>query len=281
MRALFLVVAGGALACGPGTSVHSARGVVQEVQPAYGQVVIAHEAVEGLMPAMTMNFDVADPALLERLEPGQVIDFELEFTGRSYRVLTARVVGHGDADTPAVSLAGLRDEAEPAPGFALTDQNGDALALADLRGHAVLLDFIYTRCPGPCPILTGTHVEVYERLDASLREHVRFVSISLDPAHDTPAELRRYARARGADRPGWFFLTGPPETVEPVLAAYGVGASRRDDGEIDHLVATFLIDAQGRIARRFVGLEHAPEQVTRELARLAAAAGSPRGASLP
>jgi protein SCO1/2 len=150
------------------------------------------------------------------------------------------------------------------------DQEGRALSLADLRGRTLLVDFVYTECPGPCPILTSTHVTLQKALPPALRERVWFVSISLDPARDTPQALRRYAEARGADLSRWSFLTGDAEKLAEVVRAYGVGSLRRADGEIDHVVVTFLVDAEGRIAERYVGLEHEPEQILRDLERIAA-----------
>src|SRR5690606_15999055 len=232
------------------------------------------EDVPGLMPAMTMSFDVPDPEVLETLEAleGRPISFELEFTGRAYRVTAAEpregaaaAAGHGGA--PA--LGDVAPQGDPAPPFALTDQDGNQLSLADLRGRAVLLDFVYTRCPGPCPILTGLHVEVQKALDPALRDRIHLVSISLDPANDTPTALREYGRKRGADLSGWSFLTGPPETVEQVLAAYGVGSARQADGTIAHLVVTFLIDGEGQIVERYIGLEgHDPDEVRADLERV-------------
>ena len=249
--------------------VFHAHGVVEEVQRETGQVVITHEDIPGLMPGMTMNFDVPDPALLARLAPGQTIDFELEFTGRAYRVIAAKARESGAPTAGVPALAGGPADREPAPAFRLIDQDGNALALADLRGKIVLLDFIYTRCPGPCPILTGVHVDLQRALDPATRERVRFVSISLDPVRDTPAALREYAAKRGADLAGWSFLTGPADDVAKVLAAYGVGSQREPEGTIAHLVITFLIDAEGRIARRYVGLEHDVGELKSDLEALA------------
>ena len=132
----------------------------------------------------------------------------------------------------------------------------------------MLLDFIFTSCPGPCPILTSSHVTLQRSLPPELRARTRFVSISLDPVRDTPMALRSYAQKRGADLTGWSFLTGDPETVARVVQAYGVGTLRSPDGQLDHLVATFLIDPEGRIAQRFIGLEHEPEELLRALESL-------------
>lgn len=255
--------------CGPAPARHAAHGTVVDVAPELGQVVIEHDEIPDLMPAMTMNFDVRDAALLETLAPGQVIDFEVEFDGRSYRVVATRVLSQLPPPRDAPTLGQVLDLGHPAPDLALVDQQGRPATLADWRGRFVLLDFIYTSCPGPCPILTGIHVEVQRRLSPTRRAEIHFVSISLDPERDTPERLRAYAAARGADLASWSFLTGPTERVDAALRAFGVGKSPGEDGEIDHLVVTFLIAPDGRIARRWVGLDHEPDEVLAELERIA------------
>jgi len=262
---LMLLLAG----CGRGTSRHDARGVVRDVHREYQQVVIEHEDIPGLMPAMTMNFDVPDLALLDSLEPGQQVDFVVEFTGKSYRVVAATLLA--EAGGPGSGrLAGVADLRTPAPDFELTDQSGRAVTLSSLRGRNVLLDFVYTRCPGPCPILTSSHVSLQRSLAPAVREKTWFVSVTLDPARDTPEALRAYASARGADFSDWWFVTGPPDRVEAVVERFGVGSVVQPNGDIDHLVATFLIDAEGRIARRYIGLDHDVEELRRDLERLGA-----------
>jgi protein SCO1/2 len=255
-------------ACGDGSQRYPARGVVRDVLPADHQVVIEHEEIEGLMPAMTMSFDVPDHDLLGRLSAGQVIDFTVQVSGEKYRVVEATVQGEAGSAGASGAFSQLAETRDPAPDFELTDQNGARLSLADLRGKLVLLDFIFTSCPGPCPILTSAHVTLQRSLPPELRARTRFVSISLDPVRDTPMELRSYAQKRGADLTGWSFLTGDPEAVERVVKAYGVGTLRSEDGQLEHLVATFLIDPEGRIAQRFIGLEHEPEELLKALASL-------------
>ena len=270
-RAALLFVFLVALGCSRERHYH-ARGVVEDVQSETGQVVIAHEDIPGLMPAMTMNFDVRDRALLDTLTAGDAIDFEVAFTGKAYVVTEATVRERNVPTSGGGQLGQLAPENDPAPAFTLTDQDGNPRSLADWRGKVVLLDFIFTRCPGPCPILTGLHVKLQRDLPPALRDATRFVSISLDPVRDTPAVLREYATKRGAELSTWSFLTGPPETVDAVLRAYGVGSARTPDGQIEHVVATFLIDGQGRIVRRYIGLEgHDPAELLRDLERLHAA----------
>jgi protein SCO1/2 len=261
----------GVLACRPG-NVYGGHGVVREIDLAGGQAVIAHDEIPGLMSAMTMSFDVPDSALLAKLSPGQHIDFELEVTERSYRIVGARTAGARAGAARSPSLASALVESDPAPGFVLTDQAGRTVTLAGLRGQVLVVDFIFTRCTGPCPIMTARNVELQRSLAAELRERVRFVSISLDPAHDTPEVLEAYANARGVDLSTWSFLTGAEADVADVVRRWGVGTLRAADGNIDHALATFLVDGRGRIAKRWLGVEQPASQMRDEIARLANAA---------
>jgi protein SCO1/2 len=255
--------------CGERSRHYHARGVVEDVQRANGQVLIAHEDIEGLMPAMTMNFDVPDAKLLDELEPGQSIDFVVEFTGKAYRVTEVTVNASGVA-TSGASLGQVKPAAEVAPPFRLTDQDGQPRALEDWRGQTVVLDFIFTRCPGPCPILTGLHAKVQRELPPEVQAHTRFVSITLDPLRDTPTVLREHGQKRGIDFANWSFLTGTPDEINAVLKSYGVGSARTPDGNIEHVVVTFLIDGDGKIARRYIGLDgHDPKEMVRDVTRLA------------
>ena len=254
----------------PGARRVEARGVVEAVDTALRQVVIDHEDIPGVMPAMSMSFDVGDSSLLEGLEPGQTIEFTLELGSQSQRVVAARVIAEsGEACPGTLGFDGAVAESAPAPDFSLVDQDGRPVSLASLRGKVLLLDFVYTHCPGPCPILTGTHVSVQRALPPELAEKVRFVSISLDPERDTPEAFRRYAEARGVDLATWSFLGGAPDTVADVLARYGVATTPSENGEIEHLVITYLIDADGRIARRFAGLEHRAETLVAAITAVA------------
>jgi cytochrome oxidase Cu insertion factor (SCO1/SenC/PrrC family) len=213
-------------------------------------VTIEHGDIAGLMPAMTMSFDVADPALLAGLEPGQYVAFTLSRRDGKFEIvaLEAPEGGAGVASAPEGEDP-LARSGEAAPDFALVDQDARPVSLAALRGKAVLLDFIFTQCPGPCPILTGLHAQVREGLSDG----------------DTPEALRRYAAARKIETEGWSFATGPIADVEAIVAAYGVGAIRTPSGEIEHTVATFLIDGQGNIARRYLGTSHAPEAIRADI----------------
>ena len=106
------------------------------------------------------------------------------------------------------------------PDVALVDQHGAAVSLHEVLGHdgPLMLQFIFTTCPAVCPVLTSTFSAAQERLGPGL-DHVRMVSISIDPEHDTPARLHAYARQFKAG-PQWRFLTGTLEDVAAVQKAF-------------------------------------------------------------
>lgn len=139
------------------------------------------------------------------------------------------------------------------PAFALTDQAGRTVSDRDLRGAPWVANFIFTRCPSACPMLTAK----FKALQGALRDlpGVRYVSISVDPAHDTPAVLAAYAQRFSADTSRWSFLTGPLEDIERTVVQgfkvhIGKPETRADDPtliDIMHGEHFVLVDAAGTI----------------------------------
>jgi protein SCO1/2 len=135
----------------------------------------------------------------------------------------------------------------PAPAVDLMDSEARPFSLASLKGKAVLVSFVYTTCNGTCPMTTARLDRVRRALqDEGLwGRSVAFVSITLDPARDTPEILARYARAYRADPKSWYFLTGPPDRVAKVIAEWDMWARVDPSGVIDHPSRVFLIDPSG------------------------------------
>jgi protein SCO1/2 len=141
----------------------------------------------------------------------------------------------------------------PAPAFALIDQAGRPVSLADLRGKVLAISFVFTTCSDSCPIVTAKMVDIKRRLGSDFGPRVHFVSISVDPLSDTPERLRAYAAKFNADVPGWSFLTGTPAQIDHVVRRFGAYARRADNGGVDHLNLTSLIDARGRLRVQYLG----------------------------
>jgi protein SCO1/2 len=139
---------------------------------------------------------------------------------------------------------------QPAPDFTLTTQDGSKLSSSDLKGKVLLVSFIFTTCNGTCPATTHRMSQIQEELKTRgllKDDRMRLVSISLDPARDTPETLRGYMKLYDADPGHWAFLTGPPDQVSAVVKSWGMWAKPAANGQLDHPSRVFLVDAQYRI----------------------------------
>ncbi|MCE3247963.1 MAG: hypothetical protein K0R41_1788 [Geminicoccaceae bacterium] len=152
-----------------------------------------------------------------------------------------------------------------APDFALTSQDGKEVRLEDFRGKVVAVTFIYTSCPDVCPMLTDKMARVQDELGADFGSKVAFLSISVDPEHDTPAVLKEYAEALGANLAGWSFLTGEPAAIREVAHRYGVAVGKAADGQVDHTLLTTLIDRQGVMRVQYLGYRFDEEEFRHDL----------------
>ena len=151
-----------------------------------------------------------------------------------------------DPGPDAARLAVIRTP----PAFTLTTQSGETLRWEDLRGKVVLVSLVFTTCGGSCPATTHRMSQVALALaDQGLLkdDRVRLLSITLDPARDTPEVLREYAKTYDADPAHWTFLTGSREQVAKVHAAWGMWAKPATNGQFDHPSRVFLVDGRGRV----------------------------------
>ena len=135
----------------------------------------------------------------------------------------------------------------------LVDQNGETVALTSLKGKPMVVDFIYTSCPGPCLMETAKLANVALRLGSDIGSKVTIVSISVDPEHDGPKQLLDYSRQQGADQKGWYFLTGGPAEVDQALAGFKLSRQVEPDGSVGHMISMMLIGPDGRIVREYNG----------------------------
>ena len=168
-------------------------------------------------------------------------------------------VSKGNARLPTVGAA---------PEFALTNQAGERMALKDLRGKVLAVTFIYATCKDTCPVLTAKMAMIQRKMGADFGPRVRFVSITVEPEVDTPAVLKSYAKAHGADLAGWSFLTGSGAEIKDVVRRYGAYAKRVKPGDVDHLFLTSLIDRKGMLRVQYLGYRFDADEMHRDLQSL-------------
>jgi protein SCO1/2 len=156
----------------------------------------------------------------------------------------------------------------PAPDFTLTSQDGLTVSLSDFRGKVVAVTFIYTSCPDICPMLTANMAHIQNRLGSAFGPKIAFVSITVDPEHDTAEVLKQYAQDFGADLDGWTFLTGDPTIIRHLALRYGVFARTGTEGNVDHTFLTSLVDPNGILRVQYLGVRFDPEEFRGDLLSL-------------
>lgn len=261
----------------------SARGVVKSVIADGKGVRIAHEDIPGFMQAMTMDFEVKDPALLSGVQPEDAIAFTIEKTSESLYITALDRIAPPQEETaetePMISNSPSEDETTfdtaevefvpyPAANFTLTDQDGQSFSLADAKGKVVVLDFIFTRCPGPCPLLSLKFSQLQKQLGDRLGKDVMLLSVTIDPRHDTPEVLRDYAKRYEANLDGWKFLVGNTRDTILTATAFGAEYQANMDGIVDHRLITCVIDQDGIVVKEFTGTNHTVEDLAVEVNRL-------------
>jgi cytochrome oxidase Cu insertion factor (SCO1/SenC/PrrC family) len=151
----------------------------------------------------------------------------------------------------------------------LMDQDGRSFEVDSLVDRVALFNFIFTRCGGTCPMQTRVLAQVFQQLPADVRSQVRFVSISVDPTNDTPAQLQRFAKTMNADLDGWSFLTGDAEQIDRLLQRLHIfeESDQANNPQI-HRTALWLVDQRGRMLQRYQGDPPDKDRLIREIAQV-------------
>ena len=187
-------------------------------------------------------------------------------TGAGGRGPGARGRGPGAVAVVAVLLAGCAGPKPlpmlgQIPPFQLTAQTGQPFDSQSLDGHIWVADFIYTTCPGPCPMMSSQ----MRRVQLSTTPNISLVSFTVDPQHDTPPVLAQYARHFTADPARWHFLTGESSRLTDL--GLNVFKLNSVDGSLTHSTRFVLVDGARRIRGYYIGtpqLLHDIRQLERE-----------------
>jgi protein SCO1 len=170
---------------------------------------------------------------------------------RDSRSLAAcgRYLGRRLAARPAEPAEAAGDRFVMTTPPALVDQRGAGFSFEALRGHPVVVTFVSARCTDACPLINS----LISQAAASARARhssMRFVTITLDPAHDSQRDMRKIADTFAADPLRWQLVSGKPTTIERLMQRFGVvtrdGASGRPDA---HTTFVYVLDSEGRLVR--------------------------------
>jgi protein SCO1/2 len=280
---LLLFAAWGAAACSsaPEPRSYPLQGQVLAVSDDRLQATVKHEEIKGLMAGMTMTFKARDAELLNGIKPGDLINATLVVAENEAYMAELKKVGEAPLEAvPAPSAPSassgfeLLKAGEPLPGTRFVDQDGKARTFADFKGSPVAITFIYTSCPIPdfCPRMDSHFASLQRTIaaDAALGG-VHLVSISIDPAVDTPAVLKAHADRLMADPARWSFFTGARDDIDQFASRFGLSISRSPTDAIDitHNLRTAIVDRDGRLVKVHVGNQWTPDQLIADLKAIA------------
>jgi protein SCO1 len=264
----------------PDQHTYGLHGQIQSITPDRNEAMVKHGEITGLMPAMTMPYRFQAKTELDALKPGDLIDGTLVIVSNDAFLTNVKKIGEAPIEKPPVEAlvtgsnldraTRLLQPGDTVPDGAFVDQNNRKTRLSAFRGSTVVLTFIYTRCPLPtfCPMMDRHFVTLQEHMksDAALKR-VHLVTVSFDPARDTPAVLRAHAKELDADLTSWTFLTGDEKAVSAFAGTFGVFVVKNpnDQRDITHNLRTAVIGPDGVVKKIYTGNEWTPEDVLMDL----------------
>jgi protein SCO1/2 len=273
-------------ACRPRRSANEKRyplkGKVVAVDKIDRTATIAHEDIVGYMPAMTMPFKIKNDADLEMVKPGDQVTGTLVVDDLSSWVEIAAIIEGGPPVSTAVDVPGEPKPGTEVPDFGLVNQDGKRIHLAQYRGKALLLTFVYTRClqPDQCTLMSNNFAAIDQALQKQPEAYdkTHLLTISFDPDYDTPKVLRSY----GASHTGrysdetfqhWEFASGTKDEVKGIAQFFGLRYyhdTESNEEQVIHSMRTAIIGADGKIVKLYRGNEWKPEEVLGDLIALLA-----------
>jgi protein SCO1/2 len=252
------------------------RGRVVAVDKAQRQVTVAHEEIKDYMPAMTMPFTLKDEWAFNVLNPGDEVGATLVVDGSSH-YLENIVISQKSVDQPlgesSPAVAKGPQAGDEVPDFTFVNQDGKRISLKQYRGRALILTFIYTRCPVPdfCTLMSNNFAQVDQALQKSpdLYAQTHLLSISIDPKYDTPKVMRSYGAAHTGNYADekfthWEFATGQPEEIERAAKYFGLTYFPETD-QIVHSLRTAVITPDGKVFTIYEGNRWKPSDALRDL----------------
>ena len=267
---MLLLYAAWAWGSAPRMQAYETRGILKSFDADSHEASITHDDIPGCMHSMTMSFDVPDISSFLSLQPGDRIAFRLCIEGDRTWIDHVRLV-ESSTRLPVLPLpsntARELKTGEEVPDMEWTNQRGEKTRLRDLRGSAVVVTFIYSRCPLPtyCPLLNRNLSRAQTLLQQlGSGENWRMISLSLDAAHDTPSVLAAYAESLRADEKHWSFATASDSDLRRLGDAAGL-EFQRSGKQINHNLRTLVIDVNGRMTRLFRGNSWTPQDLAAEM----------------
>jgi protein SCO1/2 len=254
-------------------------GQIVRIDRATSYATIRHDDITGFMPAMTMPFAVKPAGLLEGREPGDLVRGTLLVDGTEAWIGALTKTGHGPLPPAGYGTGHGLVIGDRLPDAAFVDQSGQPLALSWLDGQASVVTFIYTRCPLPefCPAIDSRFRALQQEISTApaggALARVRLLSVTIDPAFDTPGVLKAHAATLDARPEIWRFATAPPDAIAAFGQQFGLDVRQTGAGaaDIEHNLRTVILGHDRRIVEMLTGAQWSAADL---IAKVRAAAGA-------
>ena len=238
---------------------YNLRGQVVAKNVAANEITVQHDEIPGFMAAMTMPYKVKDPATVQEVEPGDKIAAEVVVVndGSDYWLENVRIVeSSGRKSKSAAPSVHRLNVGEHVPDLPLVNQDGRTIHLDGFKGKALLVTFVYTRCPLPnfCPRLSSQFAKIHDDLAKTPDDYrkTHLLTITFDPKYDTAPVLRKYGLAYLDDDPSgfgyWDFAFTTPADLRKLADAFGLMYIEQDN-QIAHSMNIVLIAPDGTVAK--------------------------------
>jgi protein SCO1/2 len=247
-----------------GAKRYALKGKVISIDKQAGTANIENEPVEGFMDAMVMPYPIKPQVAVNQLQPGDSItaDVVVAEPGK-YWLENVKVTGHSKPSADKPTAIHIPAAGEEVPDFKLVNQNGKQISLRQYRGQTLLLTLIYTRCPFPdfCPRVSHEFAAINREVLANQPRYgkTHLLSISFDPAHDTPKVLRDYGFSCADSKDPALFkhweFSAIPQSELPAFADYFALIFKEEGGLITHSLSTAVIAPNGKIFKWYHGAD--------------------------
>lgn len=264
----------------PDAKRYKLTGKVIEVDPAKKKAKIEHDEIPGFMPRMTMDFPIHADWVWEDLKPGSDIRAELvvdETAKEPYWLENIGIVSAPDPNRPVPVNENFASIGKEIIDFTLTNQDGKKISPKDFKGKAWAITFIYAQCPLPdfCIKMSVNFSDAEKKIrESDFKDRMALLSISFDPARDTPEKLRQYGQGYlGKDaKPDfsiWQLAVGDDKAVRPIADFFGLRyeVDEKDKAQFNHSLRTAVIGPDGKVAKMFSGNEWTANDLLIEMRR--------------
>ncbi len=256
------------------------KGKVISVDKAAKTANVQHEEIPGFMPAMTMDFLIKEDWVWEDLRPGSEIRAELVVDKHAKDPYWLEKIGISALPIPGQEAPPVNEDfaqiGKPVPDFSLTNQDGKRISIKDFKGKPLAITFIYAKCPLPeyCIKMSTNFSDVANQLmaDPQRKDKFRLLSISFDPANDTPEKLRSYGlgylgKDAKPDFSVWQLAVGKDEEVRKIADFFGLRyeIDPNDKTQFNHSLRTAVIGSDGNVRKILAGNKWTPGELLKEL----------------